>query len=71
MTVPDGLFDILLPRLSGAELKVLLYIVRRTFGWKKNSDRISLSQFENGITRKTGEVRLDSVDAQFYKHFKV
>lgn len=34
-TVPDELFDILLPRLSGAELKVLLYIVRRTFGWKK------------------------------------
>jgi len=55
-TVPDELFDILLPRLSGAELKILLYIVRRTFGWKKGSDRISLSQFESGITRKTGEV---------------
>jgi phage replication O-like protein O len=55
-TVPDELFDLLLPRLSGAELKVLLYIVRRTFGWKKDSDRISLSQFESGITRKTGEV---------------
>jgi phage replication O-like protein O len=54
--VPDELFDLLLPRLSGAELKVLLYIVRRTFGWKKDSDRISLSQFENGITRRTGEV---------------
>jgi phage replication O-like protein O len=55
-TVPDELFDLLMPRLSGAELKVLLYIVRRTFGWKKDSDRISLSQFETGITRKNWEV---------------
>jgi phage replication O-like protein O len=54
-TVPDELFDLLMPRLTGAELKVLLYIVRRTFGWKKDSDRISLSQFETGITRKNGE----------------
>jgi phage replication O-like protein O len=57
--VPDELFDLLMSRLSGAELKVLLYIVRRTFGFKKGSDRISLSQFESEITRKTGEV-LDS-----------
>jgi hypothetical protein len=28
--VPDALFDELLPDLSGAELKVLLYIIRRT-----------------------------------------
>ena len=34
--VPDQLFDELLHRLSGAELKVLLYIVRRTFGFKKS-----------------------------------
>ena len=41
--VPDQLFDELLHRLSGAELKVLLYIVRRTFGFKKQSDDISLA----------------------------
>jgi hypothetical protein len=29
--VPDQLFDELLVELSGAELKVLLYIIRRTF----------------------------------------
>ena len=33
--VADELFDILMLRLSGAELNVLLYIVRRTFGWKR------------------------------------
>ena len=32
--VPDELFDELLVELSGGELKVLLYIIRRTFGFK-------------------------------------
>ncbi len=31
---PDVLFDELLPYLSEAELKVLLYIIRRTFGFR-------------------------------------
>src|SRR4051812_38798053 len=52
--VPDGLFDELLPILSGAETKVLLYIVRRTFGFKKDSDSISFNQICNGIKTKDG-----------------
>jgi hypothetical protein len=52
--VPDELFDKLLPILSGAELKVLLYVIRRTFGFKKGSDRISKSQLEHGITKSDG-----------------
>ena len=51
---PDEVFDVLLPVLSGAELKVLLYIIRRTFGWRKDADRISLSQIQHGITRADG-----------------
>src|SRR5689334_14113947 len=51
---PDELFDVLLPVLSGAELKVLLYIIRRTFGWRKDADAISLSQIMHGITRADG-----------------
>lgn len=58
-TVPDELFDILLPTLSDAELRVLLYIVRRTFGFKRDSDSISLSQMVSGITTREGE-RLDA-----------
>ena len=50
--VPDELFDELMSELSGAELKVLLYIIRRTFGFKKDSDNISLSQICNGITTR-------------------
>ncbi|MBA4116376.1 MAG: replication protein [Rubrobacter sp.] len=52
--VPDEVFDELLTRLSGAELKVLLYVIRRTFGFKKDFDNISLSQMLNGIVRKDG-----------------
>jgi len=48
------LFDELLSLLSGAELKVLLYLMRRTFGFKKDSDSISLSQICRGISRKDG-----------------
>jgi len=54
--VPDQLFDELLHRLCGAELKVLLYIVRRTFGFKKQSDDISLAQLVSGIKTKKGKV---------------
>lgn len=54
--VPDILFDELLAELTGAELKVLLYIIRRTSGFKKDTDAISLSQFQKGITTKDGRV---------------
>ena len=54
--VPDELFDELMPELTGAELKVLLYVIRRTFGFKKGSDRISKSQLESGIQRSDGSV---------------
>ena len=54
--VPDQIFDELLHRLSGAELKVLLYIVRRTFGFKKQSDDISLAQLVKGIRTRAGKV---------------
>jgi replication protein O len=54
--VPDALFDELMAYLSGAELKVLLYIIRRTFGFKKESDTISLRQICNGIKTREGEV---------------
>lgn len=54
--VPDEVFDILAPELSEAELRVLLYIIRRTFGFKKNSDNISLKQMTEGITTREGRV---------------
>jgi len=54
--VPDEFFDVLAPRLSEAELRVLLYIIRRTFGFKKQADAISLKQLVEGIRTKDGTV---------------
>jgi hypothetical protein len=54
--VPDAFFDVVAPQLSEAELRVVLYIIRRTFGFKKDSDTISLRQMVQGITTKDGRV---------------
>ena len=54
--VPDDFFDVLAPNLSEAELRVLIYIIRRTFGFKKDSDTISLKQMVEGITTRDGRV---------------
>jgi hypothetical protein len=56
--VPDEFFDVVAPRLSGSEVKVILYIIRRTYGFKKENDNISLSQMQRGIVRRDGH-RLD------------
>ena len=60
---PNEIFDKFLSKLSHAELKVLLYIVRRTFGFHKEykGDAISLSQICKGIIKKdkeTGEIKV-------------
>ena len=54
--IPDEFFDLLAVQLSEAELRVLLYIMRRTFGFKKTSDAISLSQLTDGIRKRDGSV---------------
>ncbi len=51
---PDWVFDDVAPDLAKAPLKVLLYIVRRTSGFRKSADAISLSQFQHGITTRDG-----------------
>ncbi len=54
--VPDVVFDRLLAKLGEAELKALLYIIRRTFGFKRDRDPISFNQFLKGITTRDGRV---------------
>lgn len=51
---PNELFDEWLPLLGLAELKVLMVIIRKTFGWHKVRDRISLSQLQQitGLERR-------------------
>lgn len=54
--IPNILLDHLLPRVSLADRMCLLYICRRTFGFHKDEDRISFSQFIDGIKSRDGKV---------------
>lgn len=53
--VPNALVDALLYQMSDAALRVYIIIIRKTRGWHKESDRISLSQFQaiGGRSRHT------------------
>jgi hypothetical protein len=55
---PDEFFDQQLADMDDDELRVTLYAFRRTFGFKKTGDAISISQFLHGITTRDGR-RLD------------
>ena len=58
--IPNLFFDELLSEIkSVAELKVLLYIFRHTYGWQKRFDCISLSQFVSGVITREG-VKVDN-----------
>jgi phage replication O-like protein O len=48
--IPNRLLDEQIPFLKEGELRVLLVIMRQTFGWHKEYDRLSLSQ----LSHKTG-----------------
>lgn len=53
---PDALLDRVMANLTGAEFKVLAYIVRRTIGLKREADTISLEQICNGVKGRDGAV---------------
>jgi len=55
--VPDVFFDFLAPELTDCELRVLLYLMRRIFGFKRESDDISISQLADGLVK--GSRQLD------------
>jgi phage replication O-like protein O len=43
------------PGINGSEFRVLLLVIRKTYGFKKKSDRISLSQFEKYTRMKRAQ----------------
>jgi phage replication O-like protein O len=63
---PNVLFDELMKTLKEGELRVLLIIMRQTFGWHKPMDRISLSQLaeKTGMERKSVCRSLNSLMAK-------
>jgi hypothetical protein len=54
--VPNVILDFVIPQIPEAEARCLLYICRRTFGFHRESDRISFSQFIDGIKSRKGEI---------------
>ncbi len=52
--IPDQLLDDQLHLLTHAELKVLLYIMRHTFGYKRDGDHLSARQIAEGLVRRDG-----------------
>ena len=54
--LPNILLDKIIPLIPEAEARCLIYICRRTFGFQKESDRISFSQFMEGIKDRRGVV---------------
>ena len=52
--IPNELFDYL-PSLSGAAIKVLMIVARRTYGWHKSTAQISMNTFEEltGLSRSS------------------
>jgi hypothetical protein len=55
---PNVFFDVWAPQLTEGELRVALYVIRRTFGFQKEADAISFTQLCEGIVTHDGR-RLD------------
>jgi biotin operon repressor len=54
--VPNLILDLLIPQIPEGEARCLLYICRRTFGFHKEEDNISFTQFQNGIRTSQGRL---------------
>jgi phage replication O-like protein O len=51
---PNAFFDEIAPNLKEGELRIMLVLIRQTYGWMKPWDRISISQLmkKSGMERK-------------------
>lgn len=60
---PNMLFDELMMDMSEAELKVVLTIIRQTFGYHKRNDAISLTQLQKttGLSRTACQAGVEAV----------
>lgn len=57
--IPNVILDHFMPRLGGEDFKVLLFLFRKTLGWRKRRDRLSLTQIQRGA----GVSRHKAIDA--------
>jgi len=49
---PNILIDEIAPKLKEGELRVILYMMRKTFGWNKNWEHLTLEMIETGTGMK-------------------
>src|SRR4051794_13134149 len=58
--VPNSFIDWVMAECTGAEVKIVLYIARRTYGTERGRargrDAISITQMAGGIRRRDGSV---------------
>jgi biotin operon repressor len=54
--IPDEFLDHQLADLSSAEAKVMLFLFRKTYGYRKSADRVSFAQLEHGTRSSDGTV---------------
>ncbi|MBI2601404.1 replication protein [Candidatus Daviesbacteria bacterium] len=57
--IPNELMEVLMSEvINDSEKRILLFIARKTYGYNKKSDQISLTQFENklNLSRQTVNV---------------
>jgi len=54
--IQQHFIDHIMADCTGAEVKAALYLYRRTVGFNKRSDEVSLTQICHGITRKDGSL---------------
>jgi len=65
---PNIFIDEIMRNLSGSEMKVMMAIIRKTFGWQKKRDRISINQIAEitGLARSSISTALDSLEKMGY-----
>jgi hypothetical protein len=61
---PNVLVDRYLPNLSAPQVRILMVLFRKTYGWQQFEDTISLSQFERlaGISRSSANKALRELE---------
>ncbi len=54
--IPDEFLDHQLANVTSAEAKVMLFLFRKTYGYRKSADRVSFAQLERGTMSSEGNV---------------
>ena len=65
----NWLFDEVMPQVKGNAFKIICVVVRRTWGWNKNADAISISQFMNLLGTSSRSTVTDAINSALNSGF--